>query len=517
MRLVAFTLLIAGCVPLWAQNVITSAAPSSVSVTIYRDPQRAADAGIDLEQLSGFALITETRELDLPKGEVIIRFEGVASGIEPATALVFGVPVQEKNRDRRLLSQRGLLDAFTGQAVIIRRTDKATGNVVEESGTIRSAPDGLILKTQAGFESLYCTGLDQTLLYPQVPAGLTAKPTLSVTTRDQPGGKQTITLSYLATSFDWQANYVGELSADARHVELLGWMTMASGDQTSFIDANAFAVAGRLSKVESEEDEQQENPYNADDIEINYECWPLGTTTSGLKKYGTPVPSKEMPAPMMMRSAMAYDELTLEEIAVTANKRAEREDLGDLKLYRIPFAVTVAAQSQKQVAFLSKPAVSGEIIYRSRITSETFDDGVVQLIYRMQNKVQAGLGEPLPAGQVALFQTIQSQRMLVGQAQLADKAVGEEVELEFASAHNVSVEINENDKQGKQWQGAVLTVANANPFIVTYEAEFANDEAQRFEKFNARLRERKGRKVWRVDVPANGERKLEFRVVDSSR
>ena len=36
---------------------------------------------------------------------------------------------------------------------------------------------------------------------------------------------------------------------------------------------------------------------------------------------------------------------------------AEREDLGDLKLYRIPIPVTVASNSQKQVALLEQPTV----------------------------------------------------------------------------------------------------------------------------------------------------------------
>ncbi len=511
--------------PLAAQTIVTSSGPSAVSVTMYRNPHRDADAGsqMDLDELNGFALITETREVELPPGAVTIRFEGVASGIEPVSSIVFGVPVDEKNRDRRLLSQRGLLDAFTGQSVIIRRTDKATGNVTDEPGTIRSAPDSLILQTKGGFESIYCTGLDQTLLFPHVPADLTAKPTLSVTTHDQPGGKQTITLSYLAGHFDWQANYVGELSEDTRHVDLLAWLTMASGDQTSFVDANAFAVAGKLSRVERDEEkdvqaEEEVNPYGADDIDISYQCWPSGTTSSG-SVYGSklpPLPSSSAPALMMMRSGYYDYDLGLDEIIVTANRRAEREDLGDLKLYRIPFPVTVAAHSQKQVAFLSKLNVSGEMIYRSRFAGGD-DNSDVDMLYRIQNTEKSGLGEAIPSGQVTLFQTVGGRRMLVGEIQLADKAVGEEVELVLAQANNVSVNIDDTDEWGDDWDGYVLTVSNANPFPVTYEAEFQNnDEDMRYEKFSARLFERKGKQVWRVTIPANGERKLGFREVDIS-
>ena len=67
-----------------------------------------------------------------------------------------------------------------------------------------------------------------------------------------PGGKQTVTLTYLASKFDWQANYVGELSPDAKSMNLIAWLTMASGDDTSFEDASAYAIAGTLERQERE-------------------------------------------------------------------------------------------------------------------------------------------------------------------------------------------------------------------------------------------------------------------------
>ena len=68
---------------------------------------------------------------------------------------------------------------------------------------------------------------------PGVPATLSAKPVLSMLTKDQPGGRATITLAYIATGFDWDATYVGTLAPDGQSMALLGWLTMASGDDTS--------------------------------------------------------------------------------------------------------------------------------------------------------------------------------------------------------------------------------------------------------------------------------------------
>src|SRR3546814_15765624 len=56
------------------------------------------------------------------------------------------------------------------------------------------------------------------------------------------------------------------------------------------------------------------------------------------------------PPPMAMAKAM-------DEVAVTAQRRAVQEDLGDLKLYRVPLRVNVNANGKKQVALQEKPVV----------------------------------------------------------------------------------------------------------------------------------------------------------------
>jgi hypothetical protein len=495
--------------PAAAQTIVTSDAPKSVSVSLYRNPNRGEDNAIELEYLEGFALISETREVDLPPGKVIIRFEGVASGIQPETAIVTGTDIAEKNRDRMLLSQRGLLDAFTGQRVTIKRTDPRNGKVAEESGTIRSGSDRLILQTKDGFEALYCNYQNETLLFPGVPKGLTAKPTLSVTTRDQPGGKQTITLTYLAGKFDWQANYVGELAPDAKSMNLTAWLTMASGDDTSFEDASAYAIAGKLERQERDNSEDENSEYSADNVEVYFSCWPYGTTTSDLAR-PTPEPLNVQytRAPVMMRMEVAGD-MEADSIIVTAQKRmAEQEDLGDLKLYRIPFPVTVAARAQKQVAFLKKQAVPGELIYRSKVNGGDYND--VEMLFRVQNKKELGLGEALPAGKIAFFQSAAGRRMLVGETSIADKAVGEEVEFTIANTSNVSVDVEEKESNKKS-ERYVMTVSNANPFPITFEAEFSADTYSRHDKFTGKMIRKKGKTIWSVIIDPNSEMELGYR------
>ena len=80
-------LLLAGATAARAQQIeVVSPQPDSVSVTIYRDL---------------FALVTETRTVDLPDGAVTVSFEGVVETLLPASAVVadIGRPLAERNFD----------------------------------------------------------------------------------------------------------------------------------------------------------------------------------------------------------------------------------------------------------------------------------------------------------------------------------------------------------------------------------------------------------------------------------
>jgi hypothetical protein len=178
---VPFLLLLLAATPAGAQQVVTSAAPDRVAVTLYRDPHRNAEEGMNPQWLNGFALVSETRQVTLPAGEAELRFEGVAGGIVPQSAIVAGLPdgIVERNRDAYLLSPESLLDRSLGRRVHLRRTAPATGAVTEEDAVIRTGADGaVVLQTAAGFEALRCTGLPETPVYEGVPSGLSARPTL---------------------------------------------------------------------------------------------------------------------------------------------------------------------------------------------------------------------------------------------------------------------------------------------------------------------------------------------------
>src|SRR3954471_15786851 len=197
-RLLLLLCLSLALAPASAQTIVTSPNPDHVAVTVYRAPGRGARNALDLSWLEGFALISETRRISIPAGDSEIRFEGVAGGIQPQSAIVTGFPgaIAEGNRDAYLLSASSLIDRSLGRRVHLRRTSAATGAVTEQDVVIRSGADGaVVLQTAEGFEALRCTGQNETVRFGQVPPGLSARPTLSVRTHSAEPVTASVTLS----------------------------------------------------------------------------------------------------------------------------------------------------------------------------------------------------------------------------------------------------------------------------------------------------------------------------------
>ncbi|TMJ15318.1 MAG: hypothetical protein E6G94_07450 [Alphaproteobacteria bacterium] len=514
-------LLLAAGVPAAAQPLVVSPGPEAASVTVYRNPDRR-DSEFDLDWLEGYALITETRTLRLPAGESVIRFEGVAGGIVPVSAIVSGLPggVGEKTRDARLISPGTLVDAALGRRVHIRRTNRRTGKVTEADAVIRSGPNGIVLQTAEGFEALRCTGVPETLLYDQIPEGLSDKPTLAVSTTTRAATTATVRLSYLATGFDWQASYVANLAPDGKTLDLFAWLTLANSNDESFVDAHANAIAGEPNKVE--EGDSEPAPVSS---EISLRCWPQGTTSD--IPYTVPVQSV---------GGEEYYEQGGADIVVTGSRirnpnlsssspvtviSAEQEDLGDLKLYRIPIPVTVAAHAQKQVALLSRSKVPYERIYGATLRAGGEDEPTpAGILLRVWNTREKGLGLPLPEGNVAVFEPAGGTMMLAAETPMRDRAVGEKVEFEVGESPDVQIlqrrvlkkDEKEQDEDDDHPRPRVyeVEISNARALPITLELSLVNYANAKIVKPSHKLGLKDGSRMWLARVPANGRATLRY-------
>lgn len=496
--------------PALAQTVVTSAAPESVSVTVYRDPGRG-EGGIDADRPTGFALVTEKRRITLPQGDAVIRFEGVMDGMIAVSAVVTGLPggVIQKNRDAKLLSPAALLDGTLGNRVHLRRTNRVTGEVREVDAVIRSGADNaVVLQTAEGFEGLRCSGLPEGLSYDAIPSGLSARPTLSVTTSGAQAITADLTLTYLATGFDWAANYVARVAPDGRTLDLFAWLTVANGNSIGLPDAQLLAVAGRLNR-ESDYDAiggQPDSPY------LSLRCWSLPRyDMSADDGYPPPPPPPPpSPAPMMMRAE------AMEDVVVTASRVARQEDLGDLKLYRVPMQVDVNANGQKQVALLQRAAVPFTLFYAADIVATDDDETPRPLkrMIRMQNETKAGLGLPLPSGGVAIFAPAgaSNESLLLADSRLRDHAIGETVKLDAGTSNQHRLTVGMAPESTDDRPVRQLTLSNANNRPAQIEVHIRAEDGDTLTAKGAKLSRKDGAWFWAVTVPANGTARLRYTI-----
>lgn len=503
---------------LGAQMLAVSPAPEAVMVSIYRG---ARGGELDLEWLQGYALITETRTVDLPAGPSELRFEGVAGGIIPVSAIVTGLPggVVEKNRDARLLSPGGLVDASLGRRVLVRRTSRATGRVTQTEAILRSGPNGVVLQTPEGIEALRCSGLPETLVYDGAPEGLTARPTLAVRTVSAAAARATVRLSYLATDFDWRANYVINMAPDGKRLDLFAWLTLANGNEESFPAAQTNAIAGSPNKEEEEELGESWVP-----AEVSLQCWPAGTTSDP----AVPRPPGEQVwqegqmadgADMIVVTGSRVREAMLMSPSPVTVMTAEQEELGDLKLYRIPEPVTVAANAQKQVALLTRPKVRFERLFGADLAARSAREaGPVAVLLRLENEKKNGLGIPLPSGTAAVFEDVGGRPMLAGEIAVEDTAVGQELDLRTGEAFDVHISQRKiGERQVKRGDDEIdieryeIELTNAGPRRAVVETLLRlYGDNWHLVRPDARLDTRNGRHLWRAKVPANGRVKLVY-------
>ena len=544
MRLIAPLLILAAAIsPAQAREVVEASAPQALSVTVYRDPGRGPDQAMNRDWPEGFAMISETRTVTLPAGESTIRFDGVAEGMVGVTAIVAGLPggAIEKNRNAELLSPAALVNGALGNRVTITRTNPATGAALAEDAVVRTRADGgLVLQTGAGFEAVRCAGIPEGLTFDRVPKGLSANPVFSIDTRDPTGGTYTVTLTYLAWGFDWQANYVGTLAQPRGdgtfRMQLLSWLTLLNDNGQSFPDAELLVIAGTLN-VTSDFEDLADPPVAAP---LRLTCYPIGSTATGSPEpfYGSYPPVPPPPPPMSAPAMFDGDS-----IIVTAQMRkgamlesavpvsvisAEEEQLGDLKLYRVPFPVTVAAKGLKQVAFLNKDEVTARYLYRIGCdpweryrpaeAPDEMNDAEVLLVTR--NDKKAGLGVALPQGALRLFEPGEAGTQLVAQPDLRDYAVGQDIELVLGDSAQVFSQCSYNGpgdppEDGAKWRKMRAEISNANPHPVQVRVVLgaAGSVEARWPRRKSEVKD--GTVIVEVSVPANSTEKFDFQLRDT--
>ena len=218
----------------------------------------------------------------------------------------------------------------------------------------------------------------------------------------------------------------------------------------------------------------------------------------------------------------AMRSLALQEVVVTGAKKVQQEQLGDLKLYRVPERTTLASRQSKQVRLMDLMAIPVTTIYQAEFAAGSSSSASAQRLLRTKNTRTNHLGLPLPSGSVAVFSERADERLLQHESGIRDIAVDEEVEIDAGDSPDVQVAFNreaswveaDKAKELPLVPGVILRsinvdtaqkaeVTNGGPHEIQFELKVLIDEGARIVRADHPVAAKNGTAIFQFKVPAN--------------
>jgi hypothetical protein len=382
---------------------------------------------------SNIALVRDVRQLQLPRGTFDLQFEDIAATVNPATVHFRSltepsrVSVLEQNYEYDLLEPDKLLRKYVGRDVtLVRRRTDSGGVTHDEDVTARLLSFNTAPVWQIGGEIV--TGLQADhVRFPEVPGNLHARPTLIWSLENTGGSAHRVEASYLASQLSWNADYVLTVARDDASADLDGWVTVKNGSGTAFRRATLQLVAGDLSRVRQN---------------------------------------------VMMDGIGAI----AAERAAAAPKMAQ-ESFSEYHLYTVARKTTIENSETKQISMLTgtgvpvrkRYVVDGQAFYyrNAQHPGSPITD-VVQVFYQFKNDEKSGLGMPMPAGTVRVYQAdSRGGAQFAGEDRIDHTPKDETLNLKIGNAFDVIAERKQTDFE---------RIAS-NVYEVAYEVTLRNHKA----------------------------------------
>jgi hypothetical protein len=445
----------------------------ALAVTIYND---------------NLALVKDTREVRLPKGETRLAFQEVSAQIRPETALLRNLThpkefwVSEQNFDFDLLTPQKLLDKYVGEKVVVVRSmpnpDGAGSKEIREEATVLATNGGTVLQFADRIE----TSIPGRIVYPKVPGNLRARPTLVISLNSGVDKAQNLELSYLTGGLSWRADYVANLSPDEQTLDLSGWVTLTNQSGAAYPNATLQLVAGDVNRAKQR-------------------------------------PERAFAVGAMMDRAKA-----------AAPQMAE-ESLFEYHLYTLDHPTTLAVNQTKQVALLSASAVpvrkdyllQGQAYYYSGSYGDLGEKQKVGVFVEFNNKESSRLGMPLPKGIIRVYKRDSEGRaQFVGEDSVDHTPKNELVRLKLGDAFDVTARRKQTDYKSLGRQGKFgsvhesafeIELKNAKKEPVTVNVlEPMPGDWEVLQNSHPFTKEAAGTARFKVTVPGEGSATLTYRV-----
>jgi len=359
---------------------------------------------------SDLALVRDVRNIQLPRGTFDLRFMDIAATVNPATVHIRSLTeptrldVLEQNYEYDLLEPDKLLRKYVGRDVTLVRLVQSGGTTKQEEVKARLLSYNNAPVWQIGNEIVTGMFTDH-IRFPELPGNLYSRPTLIWSLENGGAARHRIEASYLATKLSWNADYVLTVARDDKSADVDGWVTLTNGSGTAFRHAKLQLVAGELNRVRRQFD--------------------------------------RMEADMKMAAAAPVAE------------RMSQESFSDYHLYTLDRKTTVNNNETKQVSMLEATGfpvkkryiVDGQsVYYRNVYRPGSPIKDPVQVFYQFKNEEKAGLGMPMPAGVIRVYQNdSKGGTHFVGEDRIDHTPKDEMLNLKIGSAFDIVSERKQTD------------------------------------------------------------------------
>lgn len=395
---------------------LTEESRESLSLTLYQ---------------RNLALVEETRTTPALPSASPITLTGVSSQMLPETLQVIGAgTILEQNLESNTLDLNRLLQQQIGQEIRLMRFNSATGDEQARSvRLLRAQGNMLMVENGEGRIETLTLHDGQWRLLLDSPGQFQLKPSLSFQTQgtDKPGQAQ---LRYLTRGISWSMDYVLNLEADSKHLNLQGLATLSNDSDMDWPDARIKLLAGEVNE---------------------------------------PQQAFRMESKALAMSARA-----------DSSGGASPSSVQDYHLYSLERSLSLQAQQQKQIPLISQQQLPTQIEYHQQIQVATHQQQPVEglkpdIKLSFEAPAVAQGRTPLPAGQVRVFRPDeQGQQQFIGGSHMPATAPGDRAEITLGKAFDLESEYRQTSFT-KLFDGYetsyTLTLSNrseeSKPFVVT--------------------------------------------------
>jgi hypothetical protein len=359
---------------------------------------------------SNIALVRDVRQLTLPAGDFRLKFMDIAATVNPATVHFRSLTdpeklaVIEQNYEYDLLEPAKLLHKYVGKEITLERSyfENNTTKREQFKATLLSDNNGTVWRVG---NDIITNLVVESYHFPEVPANLYDRPTLLMSVANSGARKQQVEASYLATNLSWNSDYVLTVGRDDKAADLDGWVTLANNSGTAFHNARLQLVAGELNRVQPN-------------------------------------------APMAMK-AQAMD------VTVARGQQFQQESFSEYHLYSLGRRTSVEDKETKQISLLQGSGVPVEKVfvvngqnfyYHNQYNPGSPQKDPVMVFYKFKNEEKAGLGMPLPAGNLRVYQKDSKGGVLfIGEDHIDHTPKDETVTVHIGNAFDVVAERKQTD------------------------------------------------------------------------